>query len=56
MAKKPPPKPPAPNAPRPSGLISQTGNRPGGTVTGSYITINEGRNSIHKGRDSGKKS
>lgn len=29
--------------PKPTGLISQTKNRPGGTVTGSYKTINEER-------------
>jgi hypothetical protein len=28
---------------KPAGLINQTGNRPGGTVTRSYKTIDEGR-------------
>lgn len=32
-----------PPTPKPEGIISQTGNRPGGTVTGSYKSINEER-------------
>jgi len=38
-----PPKPAPPTRPKPQGLINQTGNRPGGTVTGSYKPLTEDR-------------